>query len=80
MRIKATHLHTLLHVKKVIEQMKAMEQMPLTQREREVLDESLERAYDRAEFLLTAQVMQALARDETTTEREDAHVSRVPFS
>ena len=80
MRISTPHLHALLHVKKVIEQMKAMkQQMPLTQREREVLCESLERAYDRAEYLLTPQVIQALADDEAATEREDADVSRVSF-
>ena len=79
MRISTPHLHALLHVKKVIEQMKAMKQMPRTQREREVLCESLERAYDRAECLLTPQVMQMLVDDEAATEREDADVSRVSF-
>jgi hypothetical protein len=80
MWIKAAHLHALLQVKGVIEQMKAMEEhLPLTDREREVLYESLERAYDRAAFLLTPQVMQALAGDEAATEGEDTHVSRVSF-
>jgi hypothetical protein len=80
MRISTPHLHALLHVKKVIGQMKAMKkQMPLTQREREVLCESLERAYDRAECLLTPQVMQMLVDDEAATEREDADVPRVSF-
>jgi hypothetical protein len=79
MRIISTaHLHALLHVKRMIEQMKAMKQrLPLTDREREVLCESLERAYDRAAFLLTPQVMQALANEEATMEGEDADVSRV---
>ena len=79
MRSSTTHLHALLHVKRMIEQMKAMERLPLTDREREVLGESLERAYDRAECLLTPQVMQMLADDEAATEREDADVSRVSF-
>jgi hypothetical protein len=80
MRISTPHLRALLHVKRRIEQMKAMERLPLTDREREVLRESLQRAYDRAECLLTPQVMQALADDEaTTTEREDGDVSRVCF-
>src|SRR5450755_4257303 len=65
MRISTPHLHALLHVKKVIEQMKAMKQMPFTQREREELCESLERAYDRAESLLTTELMQALASETT---------------
>ncbi len=80
MRISVTHLHALLHVKKVIEYMKAMERLNLTNREREVVRESLERAYDRVEFLLTSQVMQALADDEATTEGEDADVSHVSCS
>lgn len=37
-----------------------MEQLPLTDREREVVRESLERAYDRAEFLQTPKVMEWL--------------------
>jgi hypothetical protein len=82
MRISTTHLHALLHVKKMIEQIKAMKRLPLTDREREVLGESLERAYDRAAFLLTPQVMQALAdeEEEMTMEGEDDDVSRVCFS
>jgi hypothetical protein len=80
MRISTPHLHALLHVKKVIEQMKVMERLLLTDREREVLQESLERVYDRAEHLLTPQVMQALADDEAATEREDNDVSHVSFS
>ena len=82
MRSSTTHLHALLHVKRMIEQMKAMERLPLTDREREVLGESLQRAYDRAECLLTPQVMQALTDDEEemTTEGEDTHVSCVSCS
>ena len=79
MRISTPHLHALLHVKRMIEQMKAMERLPLTDREREVVGESLQRAYDRAECLLTPQVMQVLASDDETTEREDADVPRVSF-
>jgi hypothetical protein len=70
-------------VKRRIEQMKAMERLPLTDREREVVGESLQRAYDRAECLLTPQVMQVLASDdeeEMTMEGEDTHVSCVSFS
>ncbi len=62
------------------EHMKAMERIPLTNREREVVRESLERAYDRVGFLLTPQVIQSVADDETMTEGEDADVSRVSFS
>lgn len=83
MRISTPHLRALLHVKRMIEQMKAMGLMTLTDREREVLCESLERTYDRAEFLLTLQMMQALASDdeeEMTMEGEDADVSRVSCS
>ena len=82
MRISTPHLHALLHVKRMIEQMKAMEQMTLTDREREVIGESLQRAYDRAECLLTPQVMQALTDDEEemTMEGEDADVSCVSCS
>jgi len=65
MSMNISHLHALLYVKRVIEQMKAMQQMlSLTDREREVLCESLERAYDRVEALLTPQIMQALADGE----------------
>jgi len=76
MRISATHLHALLHMKWVIEQLKAMEHLPLTLREREVLQESLERAYDRAEALLTPEVMQILSSEATPAgKRQDTHES-----
>jgi len=48
-----THLHTLLHLKAVIDRLKATEQQgALTTREREVLREHLDYAYDRAAALL----------------------------
>jgi len=77
MRIAVTHLHALLHLKRVIEQVQALEQLPLTDRERDVVRESLERAYDRAEFLLTPEIMQALT--DKAMEGEDADASLVPF-
>jgi hypothetical protein len=72
MRISATHLHALLHMKWVIEQLKAMEHLPLTLRGREVLQESLERA----EALLTPEVMQILSSEATPAgKRQDTHES-----
>ncbi len=68
MRISATPLHALLHVRRVIEQVKAMEQLTLTPWERDVVRESLERAYDRAESLLTPQVIQVLVSEVTRGE------------
>jgi hypothetical protein len=79
MTIRTSHLHALLHVKRVIEHLKAMrEQERLTDQEREALRESLERAYDRAEALLTPEVMQMLADDgesEETQGKEDARAA-----
>lgn len=71
-------IQMLLHLKVRIDCLKAIEQPSLTDREREVLHESLERAYERAEFLLTPELMQVLANDKA--EGKDADVSRVSFS
>jgi hypothetical protein len=71
-------IQTLLHLKVRIDCLKAMKQLSLTNREREVLHESLERAYERAEFLLTPELMQVLANE--MAEGKDNDVSRVSFS
>jgi hypothetical protein len=61
-------IQMLLSLKARIEHVKAMKRTRRTDREREVLQESLQRAYDRAECLLTPERMQALA-SETTREK-----------
>jgi hypothetical protein len=71
-------IQTLLHLKVRIDRLKAIEQLSLTNREHEVLHESLERAYERAEFLLTPELMQVLANE--MAEGKDDDVSRVSFS
>jgi hypothetical protein len=70
-------IQALLHLKARIRRLKAIEQDTLTNREREVLCESLERAYDRAAFLLTPELMQALAQEGTEAKEEADAVSRV---
>jgi hypothetical protein len=54
-------IQTLLQVKTVIDHLKAIEQDTLTPREREVWQESLERAYERAASLLPLDLLEGEA-------------------
>lgn len=53
------HLHALLHLRAWIDHLKVIEQSVLTKREREVVRESLKRAYEWAESLLPPDLLEA---------------------
>jgi hypothetical protein len=57
-------MHALMQTKRMIEQLKAIEQATLTEREREVVRETLAHAYDRAHYLLTAGIVHQLESEE----------------
>jgi hypothetical protein len=57
--ITTGHVHALLHLKTLIDRLKVMEQSTLTLREREVVQESLQRAYEWAESLLLPDLLQS---------------------
>ena len=63
-------LKHLLQVKVVTIDLKGIEQATLADREREVLSESLERAYDQSEALLTPQIIQMIADEDTQEQKE----------
>jgi hypothetical protein len=57
--ITTRHVYALFHLKALIGHLKAMEQSASTAREREVVQESLQRAYEWAESLLPPDLLQA---------------------
>jgi hypothetical protein len=59
MIITARHVYPLLRLKVLIDRLKAMDQRTLTRREREVVQESLERMYEWAESLLPPDLLEA---------------------
>ncbi len=59
MSITTRHMYTLLHLKALIDHLKTMEQNTFTRREREVVQESLQRAYEWAESLLPPDLLRS---------------------
>jgi hypothetical protein len=56
--ITTRHIHVLLHLNTLIGHLKAMEQSTFTAREREVVQESLQWAYEWAESMLPPDLLQ----------------------
>ncbi len=74
--ITTRHIHALLRLKVLIGRLKVMEQSTLTPREREVVQESLQRAYEWAESLLPPDLLEACPSSEERGRGGRPHVAQ----